>query len=271
MVEGIDRDRLSVVTGGLLLALALARLLDVPGRPLQVNVLGSALGFDLSETTVLFVAIAGMAATGVEALLRAHPRVSQEDRTAVFWIVPALLSLALASWLNRIPDVGFWTLGLFAAALLIPLAMVAEYAAVTPALRRDSWLQWSYSVLVHLVALILFAVIYDARWRGLVGAPLLFISALLLASRLFWTLTRQARQAVLYGVVCALPVSQLLLVVNYWPLSGLQGGLALLLGFYVMVGLLQHYLRAGRLERQVVVEYVAVALVGIIATLLLIP
>lgn len=273
MEERIDRDRLSVVTGALLLALALARLLEVPARHFEVPVLGSPLGFDLSETTVLLLIIGGMAATGVESLLQVHPQVKQGQvqRTAVFWIVPALLSMALASWLNRLEDVGLWTLGMFAAALLIPLALVAEYSAVSPRLRRDTWLQWAYNVLIHLVALILFAVLYDARLRGLLGAPLLFAGATLLASRLYWALTGGTRKALAYGAVTALPATQLLLVVNYWPLSALQGGLVLLLAFYVLVGLMQQYLEHEHLDRRYAMEYVGVALGATVLILLFVP
>ena len=266
-----------MVTGALLLALAVARLLEVPARPFQISVLGSPLGFNLSETTILVLIIAGMAATGVESLVRAHPLARAPvanggvQRTVVFWIVPALLTMALAAWLSRISNVGLWTLGLLAAAVLIPLALLAEYAAVSPEQRRDTWLQWVYSVLIHLVGLILFSVLYDARLRGLVEAPLLFIAATLLASRLFWALTDRTRRAILYGAVAGLPVGQLALVLNYWPLSGLQGGLVLLLAFYVMVGLLQHNLTSGGLEKRMVLEYGGVALLGMLALLVAVP
>lgn len=273
MNERIDRDRLSVVTGALLLTMALGRLLEVPARHFEATVLGSPLGFDLSETTVLLLIIGGMAATGVESLLRAHPLLRQDQarRTVVFWIVPALLSVALASWLNRLEDVGLWTLGMLAAALLVPLALVAEYAAVSPELRRDTWLQWVYSVMIHLVALILFAALYDARLRGLLAAPLLFVGAALLAARLYWSMTGSTREAILYGAVTGLPLGQLLLVVNYWPLSALQGGLVLLLGFYVLVGLLQLHLRSDRLERRYVLEYLGVAMAAVVVILLVVP
>jgi hypothetical protein len=185
--------------------------------------------------------------------------------------VPSLLAVALAAWLSRIADVGLWTLGLIAAALLFPLALAAEYAAVSPQLRRDTWLQWANSVLIHLVGLILFAALFDARLRGLVAAPLLLIAVTLLASRLFWALTNDSQQAMVYGAVTGLTLSQLLLVLNYWPLSGLQGGLLLLLGFYLLVGLLQRYLTGNRLERRIVLEYGGVALLALIAILIAVP
>ncbi len=272
-MAGIDRDRLSVVTGAMMLALAVARLLDAPARPFQVSVLGSPLGFNLSETTILLLIIGGMAATGVESLLRVHPLVQEGTirRTVVFWIVPALLAVALAAWLSRLQDVGLWTLGMIGAAILMPLVFSAEYAAVSPQLRRDTWLQWIYSVLIHLVGLILFSAVYDARLRGLGGGPLLFIAGMLLSARLFWALTNSTMQAALYGTVVGLVSGQLLLILNYLPLSGLQGGLILLLGFYLLAGLLQRYLTSGRLERSLILEYGGVAILALLAILVVAP
>lgn len=273
MDERVDRDRIGVVTGGLLLALALARVLDVPTRPYEFTVFGSPLGFDLSETTILFLIIGGMAASGVEGLVRAHPLMKQapRERTVVYWIAPAVLAVALASWLNGLEEMGLWILGIAAAALLIPLALVAEYTAVSPHLRRDTWLQWAYRVLLHLVALILFSAIFDARLRGLVGAPLLFVGATLLAARLFWAQARGLRQIIVYGAVAGLLLSQLLLVLNYWPLSTLQGGLVLLLAFYLLVALLEQALASERIERQVVLEYGGVALLALVIILIAAP
>jgi hypothetical protein len=265
----IDRDRLSVVTGGLLLALGLARLLEVSPRSFQVSVFGSPLGFDLSVNTILLLIMGGMAVTGVESLVRAHPLLRQDSRrhTVVYWIVPALLSVALASWLSRFTNLGYWIVGMTGAALLIPLALAAEYAAVAPQLRRDTWLQWAYSVLIHLVGLLLFSALYDARLRGLVGAPIAFAGATLLAARLFWAQVDETRQVILYGIVTGLLLSQSLLVLNYWPLSNLQGGLALLLVFYLLVALLQRVLTLGRLERRFVLEYGGVALLALLLLL----
>lgn len=273
MNERVDRDRIGFVTGALLLALALARLLDVPSRPFELTVFGSPLGVGLSGTTILLLIIAGMAVSGVEGLVRAHPLMIQasRERSVVYWIAPAVLAVALASWLNRLEEVELWLLGMVAAALLIPLALVAEYAAVSPHLRRDTWLQWAYRVLLHLVALILFSAIFDARLRGLLGAPLLFLGATLLASRLFWAQARNLRQIGIHGALAGLLLSQLLLVLNYWPVSNLQGGLVLLLAFYLLVALLEQVLATDRLERKFALEYGGVALLGLLVIFFAVP
>lgn len=269
MIGHIDRHRLGVVSGGLLLALALARLLEAPARPYQITVLGSPLGFTLAESTVMMLILAGMAASGMDWLIRTHPRFRKGNvgRTVPFWIVPSLLVLALSAWLGGIENVGLWTLGLLAAALLVPLALTAEYASLSPDFRHHAGLRWLYGVLLHLVAMIALFVIYDARLRGLVAGPLVFLATALLSARLFSVLTGDLRAALLYGAVVGVLLAQLVWMINYWPLSGLQGGLLLLLAFYVLSGLLQQNL-SGEFGRRVALEYAGVALVALAAILL---
>jgi hypothetical protein len=270
--DSIDRDRLGVVTGALLLAMALARLLDVPGRAFAVNVFGSPLGVNLSETTILLLIVVGMTVTGTESIIRSHPQARRDQlpRSVMFWIVPGLLSLALAAWTSQFDDLGLWTLALLASSIVIPLALVAEYRAVNPEQRRDTWLQWSYMVLIHLVALAFFTVIYGARLRGLVSGPAILVATLLLASRLFWSLTGSGRVAMRHAVVPALILGQIAWVLNYVPLSALQGGLLLLVLFYATVGLMQQSL-ARPYTRGMLLEYGGVALIAVMAVLLLVP
>jgi hypothetical protein len=264
MPERIDRDRLSVITGALVLALALARLVDVPGRPFEVTVLGSPLGITLSENSIMLLTIVGMTVTGAESLIRSHPLARQGEvgRSLLYWIIPGTLGAALTSWLGTIDDLGLWTLALFASALLIPLAMAAEYAMVSPRARNDVRLYWGQMALAHVVALILFTVIYGARVRGLLSGPAVFVVTALLATRLFWAAGETVTKALVYGAAAGLVLAEMIWVLNYLPLSELRGGLILFILFYVFVGIIQQYL-AGRFGRRILLEYAGVALLSL--------
>jgi hypothetical protein len=150
------------------------------------------------------------------------------------------------------------------------VALLAEYRAVLPEQRRDTWLQWSYMVLIHVVALIFFTVVYGARLRGLVSGPTVLAATLLLASRLFWSLTGSGRVAMERAVVPALILGQIAWILNYLPLSALQGGLLLLILFYATVGLLQQGL-ARPFARGMIIEYGSVTLIAVVSVLLLVP
>lgn len=261
----IMRSRLGVVLAGLLLALALSRLVELPARPLQISVLGSPLGVNLSGTTLSLLIIVGLAVTGMQSLLQLAPSVRKAPpfHRIIYWLVPALLSAALLLWLRQIDDLGRWTLALAASAVLLPLALLSEYKAATLPEQDDAWLQWGRMVLIHLIALLLFAVIYGMGLRRLLGAPAVWLVTALLAARFFYGLTGEIRRSFIYGAAAGLATALTLVLLNVWPLSALRGGWLLLLAFYLAVGLLKEWL-AGRLDRRVALEYAAVGLLGLL-------
>jgi hypothetical protein len=266
--EPIDRDRLSVIAGATLLALALARFLDAPIRPFSVNAFGSPLGINLSATTLMLLLITGLAVTGVEGLIRSHPlaRQGKIGRTFIHWFVPGVLALALAGWLSRVENLGVWTVALLGSSLLLPVALAAEYAAVLPENRQAALLQWSHSALIHLVAVLAFALVFEWRARSLLSGTAVVLLATLLAVRLFWPQANRPADALVYGAAVGLILGQLTWVLNYWRLSSLRGGLLLLLAFYVTAGLIQQFM-LGRFNRQVVWEYSGVAVVALLVVL----
>ncbi|MGH2537295.1 MAG: DUF5656 family protein [Candidatus Promineifilaceae bacterium] len=261
----LDRDRLSVLTGGLILGLALGRLVEVPVRPFAMSVLGSLVGVNISAASLMALLMGSLGITAAESLVRSHPRNrgGRLPQTFMYWIVPGLLMLALAAWLQTAANLAQWMAGLAAAAVLAPLALAAEYAAVSREERGRSWLQWSQMALIYLVAGLLFVRIFDLRARSLLSATAVLLVAGLLAARLFWTTGLRPRLALLYGLVPGLAAGQMTWVLNYWRLSGLQGGLLLFMLFYVVTGLCQQYL-SGRFGRQVVIEYVGVGLLALL-------
>ncbi len=264
----LDRDRLSVLTGALLLALAMTRLLEVPIRPVSTVFLGSQLGLDLSATTIMPTIMLGMGITAAESLVRSHPfaRQGKLNRSAMFWIVPGLLVAALAAWLVSVNDIGLWTAGLLVSSILIPLALAAEYAAVDPAPGRRSAIQWGQTVLIHLLAVIIFTRIYDIRARSLLSGTAVLVITTLLATRIFWPLVDDVGSAFLLGATTGVLLGLMTWVLNYWQLSSLQGGLLLLAMFYVVMGLIQQYLY-GRFGKQILLEYGSVGVLSLLVIL----
>jgi hypothetical protein len=264
--ERLDRDRLGVVAGSLMLALTLSRFVDLPVRPWSLIVFGSPLGFAISGTTVMLILIGAMTVIGVETVARSHPlaRRGELEHSYPLWILPGLLSLALAGWLNQIDNLNLWALVILGGSVLIVLALAAEYAAVDVQQRSGTLLYWCQTALIYLVALILFTLLYDMGARGLVSGTAVVVVAFLLTVRLLWPLAEEIAETAVYGVVVGLLLGQLIWVLNYWSLSGLHGGLLLLLLFYVVTGLIMQS-RNGRFSRQVVLEYVTVAALGLVA------
>jgi hypothetical protein len=266
----LDRDRLSVLSGALVLGLALGRFLNTPVRSLGVDVLGSPLGINLSATTVLLLITVGLGATAVESLVRSHPlaRRGELGRSVMYWIMPAMLALGLAAWLLAFENVGVWTAGVLVCAILIPLALAVEYANVDPENRGRPLVLWAERALIYVVAFLLFSRVYDLHVRALLSSPAVFAVSCLLAARYFWFEIGSVRQAFLYGSTLGLLIGLFSWAANYWSLSAMQGGLLLLVLFYVLIGLTQQTL-AGRFGRRVVLEYGIVLLVGLLLVVLM--
>jgi hypothetical protein len=167
--------------------------------------------------------------------------------------------LGLAGWLNQAADLGLWTLGVIGSAVAVPLALAAEFAAVARPGRERTLLEWGQTALIHLVAFLLVALIYEARARTLASGTAVTVVTALLAGRLFWHRLRSGRRALLYGATVGILLGQSTWVLNYWRLNSLQGGLFLFVLFYALAGLIQQYLD-GRLERQVALEYTGISL-----------
>ncbi|MCB9420886.1 MAG: hypothetical protein H6667_13850 [Ardenticatenaceae bacterium] len=266
-----DFDLLSVLTGTMILALALTRFLVIPLRPLlQVTVFGSPLAINLSALNVMIVLVLGLAVTGTAVFLRSHPfwERAAVKHTTMFWIGPGLLSMALVAWLHRMHSGLGWTAVLLGCAILLPLALLVEYGEIDAAGQDGNWRPWVQTALFNLTAVILFTVIYDARLRSLVSGTAVLLIAVLLAARLFWPLTPNLRQTFTYAAIIGLVLGEMTWVLNYWRLSGLQGGFLLLLLFYGLTGLLQQYL-AGQFEdkrngRRILLEYGGVILIGLL-------
>ncbi len=264
----VDHDRLSVFTGSLLLTLAFMRFLVAPARPIvQANVFGSPLGLSLSLNDLMLLIILGLSVTAIASLIHAHPlaRQGEIEHLYMFWIVPASLNLALATWLMRITNLETWMIVLLACAVLIPFTLSVECQAVSVQQRRARSLQMSQTILVQLTALIVITLIYEARIRSLLSATAVGIVTTLLAARLFWIVAGQLPRAFRYAGIAGLILGQVTWGLNYWQLSSIQGGLFLWLVFYVVVGLVQQFLQGrfddGRSVQRILLEYGGVAIV----------
>lgn len=270
-MKSTDFDLLSVLTGTMVLALALTRFLEIPLRPLlQMTIFGSPLSLNVSALNLMILVVLGLAVTGTAVFLRSHPFWDQADikHTTMFWIVPGLLSMALLAWLNRLHGGWGWTAVLLGCAILLPLALLVEYGEVDASTQAVNGWSRVQLALIYLTAVILFTVIYDARLRSLVSGTAVLLIGTLLAARLFWLLTPNLHQTFLYAAIVGLALGQMTWVFNYWQLSGLQGGFLLLLVFYGLTGLLQEYL-AGQFEdtrngRRILLEYGGILVIGLV-------
>jgi hypothetical protein len=150
--------------------------------------------------------------------------------------------------------------------LILILVISAEYYTVDPTHRRYLVARLGLNAWAYLLALVLFVLIYSAKARSLISATGVAVVGTLLALEFLRSAGRGFSRTALYALIAGLSTGEIIWAMNYWRVSGVTGGLILLLGFYVATGLANQQLQ-GRLTRRVLVEYAIVALLGLVVLL----
>lgn len=278
------RDRVSVLIWVVLMGLAAQRFLDLPTRSFEAVVLGSPVNFTITANTVLGVLLAGLIASGTEAVVRAHPRLltapnyrpetlpawqrlptrinarpqagsrSRGAASWVFWGLPIALIAVAVLLLPLAPTVSYWVLGLIATGIALGLSLAGIYYTVDPFQPGYRRARLGLNALTYAVALLLFLVVYRTRARSIISATEVLLVSSLLALELLRGSERPIILVALYAGITGVVLGQATWVLNYWRLDGLTGGLVLLMLFYNVVGLAQHALR-DRIRRRILLEY----------------
>ncbi len=284
------RDRASVLVWVVLMGLAAQRFLILPVRAFTATLFGSPITLNITANTILGVLLAGLVASGTEAVVRAHPR-SQRTREGriqshsaahaqprmdgsagvlvgagtplrdhwVLWGLPIALIAVAVLLLPFAPSLAYWVLGLILTGLALGLSMAGIYYTIDPFQAGYRRARLGMNTLTYGVALVLFLVVYRTRVRSVVsGTEVLLVSALL-ALELLRGSERPTVLVALYAGITGLVLGQATWALNYWRLDSLTGGLVLLVLFYDVVGLSQHALQ-GRIRRREVLEYALITI-----------
>lgn len=261
-------NRANVLATLVVLGLILAAFLNLPEWSREIMVLGSPLTIRITQTTMIALLLTGIVCAGTDTVVRLHPRAREIDASFSFvtWTVPALTTALAAVLLPELPSLVYRAAGYVGAGLILILLISAEYVTVDPADQRYPTARLLLNGWVYLLALAAFVLIYSLKARSLVSATAVLVAGTLLALELLRGAGRGFGRTALYALIAGLATGQVIWAMNYMRLGGISGGLVLLLGFYIATGVALQTLQ-GRLTRRVLVEYGAVALVGLFVLL----
>jgi hypothetical protein len=187
------------------------------------------------------------------------------------WLA-ALMLVASGLWLAQMVPADWLVQEALAAALVAVALLVSLKEAAAVEGRYSRYGRFAVNLIFFLLAFVLFALIYQTKLRAAVIATSAGLVALVAALELLRSGAerRLDGKAVALAGVAAVVLAESTWLLGYWPVGGLVGGALLLLGFYVLVGLLQ-CIRDGSLDRGAVLEYGAVGSIGFLAILIAIP
>ncbi|MHB8621502.1 MAG: DUF5656 family protein [Chloroflexota bacterium] len=220
--------------------------------------LGLSLTLSPAVLTPYGVALAVLAAAAVPYLLHGHPAYTFSPARLV---VPAGIALAAPFVTRAFSGGAFLPVGVFGPGVLLYGSIYAEFALVRPLSGRARMGRLILALLAYAVALAFFLIAYQDKERTIISGPIVALASGLLSWRLLLLEHRPDRKLLIYAAVAGLGMGEITWALNYWLLSGISGGILLLLSFYVIAGLLRH-LTAEPLAPRVLAEYSLVGAAG---------
>ncbi len=255
-------NKLSLVASLILLCLALSLIVEWPREAVSFVVPGSPMTIHLSPSWLTAALLVGMACSGTASIVRLHPLAHREKRAFVCCILPALTTLTAAILLPQAPDRLYTVGGLAILCILLPLAITGEYRTIDPSASGYRVIRLGLNFIVYLIALVLFVLIHESRARPLLSSGAALVGSSLLALDLLYDAQQGLRQTSLYALIVGLVMGEILWVLSYLEMPSLTAGVLLLLVFYVIAGLARQGLQES-LNRRIVIEFAAVALIGL--------
>jgi hypothetical protein len=153
---------------------------------------------------------------------------------------------------------------ILAGGVLMALSLFSLYVTVEKGQSGFRRARFVLDALAYGAALLLFLFVYQTRTRSLLSGTLVAMTATLLAVEILRTTTDRSLVVLTYGAIIGMILGQVTWALNYWwTLSNLNGGLLLLLIFYLVVGIAQHGIQ-DHLNRRILWEFAIFAIVALI-------
>jgi hypothetical protein len=124
-------DKLSSLIAMILLAYTLARFINIPIHKYSLQLPGLFVSFEINIRTIVVLLVAGLTATGADALLHQHPSI-KGNSTLEHWLLPALTAWVIGFPLFQLPLGPQWWISFGLGGILLMLVLVAEYITVDP-------------------------------------------------------------------------------------------------------------------------------------------
>jgi hypothetical protein len=244
-------DRLSVLAATILLAYALTTFVNLPEKAFSIQLPGIFLEYNFNIRTLVVLIAAGLTASGTDWLLRDHPALKGRN-TIEHILLPALTAWVIGIPLFQLPFGVAWWAVFAIGGVLLTLVLVAEYIVVDPEDVRHAIASAGLTAVSYALYLILAIVLRSAGVRLFLLLPALTLAAALVSLRTLH-LRLIGQWKIWETIVIALVVGQIAAALQYWPLSPVAFGLAVLGPAYALTSLIGG-LEEGEPVRQAVIE-----------------
>jgi hypothetical protein len=230
-----DSDHLGVLTSTILLAYALSHLIQAPEFNIEVQLPGFYLLLPFDMPSAMRLLTAGLAATGMDWLLRNHPALHNRP-TFQWWILPTLTTFVVGVLLSFLPHGTAWWTGFATGGVLIFFVFLAEYIVVDADAPYYSLAMAGLTAISYTLFLILAVALRYSEARLYLLLPALYVAAGLASLRMLH-LRFSGRWEYAWAAGIAFVCVQLAAGLHYWPISPTQFGLMLVGPLYGLTNL----------------------------------
>src|SRR5579875_1040393 len=204
---------------------------------------------------------------GTSQALRGDRARSKVDLPLTVLVLPSLIVLGSFLFL-RLPVFAHGVAaagGLLTAALLLGLALYAEYLTARRDHPRSARGRLVLNLISYAIAFALYTAIFAPKVRSIFSATAILLTSALIAAELFRDVG-EARTRWLYVAIVGLILGEVTWALNYWVLGALTGGAILLLVFYAVTGIIRARLE-GVFGPRILTEHLAVVGLGLVAVI----
>ena len=219
-----DADRVGMLISTVLLAFALAHLIRAPEFNVEIQLPGFFFLLPLNLSTAMGVLTAGLTATGMDWLLRAHPSLGGRP-TYQWWLLPTLTTFIIGVPLSILPAGAAWWMSFLIAGVFLFFVFVAEYIVVDSGAPYYAISVAGLTAISYTLFLVLAVALRYGTIRLYILAPGLFVAATLASLRILHL--RSGRWEYAWSLGIAFVCVQIAAGLHYWPLSPIQFGLML--------------------------------------------
>jgi hypothetical protein len=259
-------SRIGTLVASVLLAFALARLIQSSRFTLEITLPGFYFAHPLTLNAAMTLLAAALTATGMDRLTREHPA-SEKKKNVEHLMLPTLTTFVAGAPLALLSHETDWWIGFALSAVLLTGVFIAEYIAMDPSAPSYAIARAGLTALAYALFLILVTSLKFSSARMFILAPVVFITAGLISLRILHldgTDRWDFPWAIGIGIVC----SQIGAGLHYWRLTPIQFGLALTGPLYALTMLSTSLAENIPLRRAAIGPAVIIGLVGILVIFL---
>jgi len=219
-----DTNRLSIVSGAIILLYSMIPFVDFPSQQINFNLAIVVLNFSLNFSTVISLLVAILAALGSDWLIQSHPH--RESRSLIrHGFIPALTAWVIGVPLSSLSIGPEWWAVLALGGLLLVLVFVAEFIVVDPHSSLNIPASMGLTAVSFALYLTLAITVHAAALRLFLLVPALVFSLFLLILRSINLRSASGRWNYFWSIGISIFIGQFVIGLHYLPVKPLFFGL----------------------------------------------